>query len=243
MNKTKRILSSVLCMALIAGVSVMGTLAYLTDRDSVANTFTVGNVDIKLDEQEVTPDGKPVDPPVRTEDGNKYHLIPGQTYTKDPTVTVLKDSEESYVRMLVTINCKKELDIIFAPNGANLVDIFKVYDPAIWKYETETADEQENTITYEFRYHKTVGTMGATDDLKLEPLFTTFTLPGEITGEQLKTLKDDPATPAVDESLKITIEGHAIQAATFEAVKDDAGAVTKTAEDVAWEAFDKQHNA
>ena len=90
----------------------MGTLAYLTDRQEVVNTFTLGDVDIKVDEAPVTPDGKPIVGEDRV-DGNEYHLIPGQTYTKDPTMTVLKGSEESYVRMMVTINRISELRAIF----------------------------------------------------------------------------------------------------------------------------------
>lgn len=49
MKKTKKILALVLCLVLAIG-AVSGTLAYLTDRDSEVNTFTVGDVKIELDE-------------------------------------------------------------------------------------------------------------------------------------------------------------------------------------------------
>lgn len=44
----KKIIITGLALALTAALTVGGTLAYLTDRDSEANIFTVGNVDIEL---------------------------------------------------------------------------------------------------------------------------------------------------------------------------------------------------
>lgn len=223
----KKILLSVVCIVAVAGISVMGTLAYLTDSTEVVNTFTMGNVDITLDEAKVTPDGIPVDPAARTKDGNQYKLIPGMTYTKDPTVTVVKGSEESYVRMLVTFNKLAELDEVFAPTGADLISIFKDYDASTWSLAGETRDTVANTITYEFRYKEVVG--APTDNVVLPALFTSFTVPGVLDGDDLKKINgDNPADP-----FKITVVGHAIQAAGFE-----ADAVTgASAEDVAWAAF------
>lgn len=223
----KKTLMTILCICLIVTASVMATLAYLTDRDSVTNTFTVGDVQIKLDETVVNTNGEPVDKegnplkpgqtPIREEEGNEYHLIPGQTYVKDPMITVKKGSEESYVRMMVTINCIKELDAIFAPDGAKLISIFNGYKENIWVYETETRNAADNTITYEFRYAKPVKA-GKDSAVVMEPLFESITVPGQLTKEQLKTIED----------LEIVVEGHAIQTATF------------ADEDAAWAAFEKQ---
>lgn len=225
MKNTKKVFALLLCFATVAAIAVAGTLAWLTDRESVTNTFTVGKVDITVDEADVDTDGVVVEGANRVQ-GNEYHLIPGQTYTKDPTMTVKAGSEESYVRMLLTLTCKEELDEIFAP-GVELDSIFNGWNAAVWNYYGETVDSAANTVTYEFRYSSTVPS--ATSDRKLEALFTSFTLPGKVTGEQLETLRDDPAT-AEDEGFKITIEGHAIQAKGFE----DA--------DAAWAAFGEQYN-
>ena len=46
MKNTKKTLILVLCAVAVMVASVWGTLAYLTDRSSVENTFTVGNVAI-----------------------------------------------------------------------------------------------------------------------------------------------------------------------------------------------------
>lgn len=50
MKNIKKIVALVLAMVLVAGLSVAGTVAYLTDRDAKTNVFTVGNVDISLNE-------------------------------------------------------------------------------------------------------------------------------------------------------------------------------------------------
>ena len=49
------------CAVLLVVASVFGTVAYMTSKDQVKNTFTVGKVAINLDEAKVTEDGKPVD--------------------------------------------------------------------------------------------------------------------------------------------------------------------------------------
>lgn len=49
MKRNTKALLIVLCVALLVTGTVVGTLAYLADTDEVVNTFTVGNVDIKLD--------------------------------------------------------------------------------------------------------------------------------------------------------------------------------------------------
>ena len=212
MKRSKHLVLA-LCAVLMVVGTILGTVAYLQDTASIVNTFTVGNVHLKLDEAVVNEKGEPTGG--RTETGNAYHLLPGETYTKDPTVTVLKGSEESYVRMMLTINCADELDAIFAPSGAALTEIFKGYDATKWEYVGVTRGN-DNTITYEFRYFETVKPQKDAD-LVLDALFDTLTVPNTMTGEQLATIAD----------LKITVEAHAIQATGF------ANA------DEAWTAFSK----
>lgn len=111
-TKTKALLMS-LCAVLLVAASVLGTMAYLTDSKDVKNTFTVGKVAIKLDEAKVDENGTQVvdkdGNPVARVTENEYKLLPGHTYVKDPTVTVLKPSVKSYVRMKVTFNNATEL--------------------------------------------------------------------------------------------------------------------------------------
>lgn len=93
----KKILVACLCVAL-AVLTVAGTtLAYLTSKDTVTNTFTVGNVRITMDETDV--DNSTED--ATRDQNNSYKLMPGQTYTKDPIIHVDANSEDCYLFVTV----------------------------------------------------------------------------------------------------------------------------------------------
>ena len=78
----KRNIALFLALALVFGVAVGGTIAWLTDKtDEIVNTFTTGNVDIDLTETT----------------GETYKMIPGIELEKDPTVTVKSGSEPCWV--------------------------------------------------------------------------------------------------------------------------------------------------
>ncbi len=229
-TKSKALLLT-LCAVLLVAASVLGTMAYLTSTDTVTNTFTVGKVEIKLDETDVT---NPTGPRVQA---NSYKLMPGTTYTKDPTVTVLKGSEDSYVRMKVTFNNAAAL-MEMLPNADNLEDftadeiaLIKKVAPilfltnytavdSVWLPEYAMLgmektladpnyfvyDAANDTVTYIFYYPAMVKAKDvAAADLALEPIFTEISLPEHVTGEQLNALN----------SFKITVVAEAIQAGSF----------------------------
>ena len=224
MKTRSKALLLTLCAVLLVTASVLGTMAYLTSTDEVKNTFTVGQVAITLDEAKVNNMGVPLDKDGTIADpadaervkANSYKLLPGHTYTKDPTVTIKEGSESSYVKMTVTFSNAAELDAIFAPNGADMTSIFGGYDSSNWIAKGNTEDTAKNTRTYEFWYKETVG--APTADVALDALFYSITVPGEITKEQLATI----------EGMTITVNAYAIQADGFA----DAAA--------AWAAFDAQ---
>lgn len=95
-TKSKALLMT-LCAVLLVAASVLGTMAYLTSTPgAVTNTFTIGKIDITLDEAPVNVDGEVIDGARRME--NQYKLVPGHTYIKDPTVHVTNlNSEDSYI--------------------------------------------------------------------------------------------------------------------------------------------------
>ena len=71
-----------LAMTLLIGCAIGGTVAWLTAKtDPVVNTFTYGDINITLVETT----------------GNDYKIIPGVDITKDPKVTVKKDSEACWL--------------------------------------------------------------------------------------------------------------------------------------------------
>ena len=230
-TKSKALLLT-LCAVLLVAASVLGTMAYLTSTAKVENTFTVGKVEIKLDETDVT---NPTGPRVQA---NSYKLMPGTTYTKDPTVTVLKGSEDSYVRMKVTFNNASKL-MAMLPSADDLdyetdaeVELVRKLSPilfltnftavdSVWlpdinmMYGENTVlanpnyfvyDEANDTVTYIFYYPAMVKAKDvAADDLALEPIFTEISLPEHVTGEQLAELNN----------FKITVIAEAIQAGSF----------------------------
>ena len=210
-SKKKAILA-VMCAIVLVLVSVMGTMAYLTSSDEVTNTFTVGNVKITLDEAKTDENGNGtlVEGAERVK-ANSYKLLPGHTYAKDPMVTVLKDSESSYVKMTVTFTKAAELDAIFAPNGADMTSIFNGYDSTNWIAKDITKDTAKNTRTYEFWYKEAVA--APKGDVALDALFDSITVPGSITNEQLATIKD----------MTITVNAYAIQADGFKDAADAWG--------------------
>ncbi len=210
-RKTNMILT--MCAIIMLTVScVMGTLALLTDTDEVVNTFTVGKVAISLDEAAVNTDGTPIEGANRVQ-GNSYHMIPGNTYVKDPTVTVIAGSEPSYIRMFVSIDKADELKAIFGDDFLP-EEYVSGWDKSLWP--CTGIKEKDGVLTYEFRYHSIVDASDSDDDIVLDALFDSFTVPGEVRGEQLATIAD----------MKITVVSHAMQSENF----DD--------EEEAWKAFD-----
>lgn len=211
-SKVKALLVS-LCAVLMLAVAVFGTLAYLTHEDSVRNTFTAGQVYITLDEAVVDENGDPVGNE-RTEEGNAYHLIPGHEYTKDPTVTVLKDSEESYVRMLVKVeNITQLMDALpigtypqyyGADNVFLLQNLVDGWDSTVWVYAGYTPEG--NIGVYEFRYYQKVD-KNELDDTKLPALFTSIKFPGkDFNNENIGLLN----------GVNVDVIAHAIQADGFD---------------------------
>ena len=103
MKKFMKALAILACAVLLVVATIAGTLAYLTDTKTVANTFTVGKVEITLNEAKVTEYGE-LDGGTRVTSGNTYKLVPGRTYVKDPTITVGEGSEECYIYFKVQGN-------------------------------------------------------------------------------------------------------------------------------------------
>ncbi len=90
----KRIMVSAAALALSV-MTIGGTLAYFTDKDTRDNVITMGNVRGTLTE---TKEKKRSDDTI----GKDYdHIKPGDVLEKDPTVTLKKDSEDAYVRVKV----------------------------------------------------------------------------------------------------------------------------------------------
>ena len=236
----KKTVAFVLAMVLVFAVTVGITVAYLTSTDNVKNTFTVGSVKIDLDEAKVNTDGTAVAPAERV-NANEYKLMPGHTYTKDPTVTVLKGSEESYVRMKVTFNNAKEIialctdpefegEVTGYENAYPVLMMLNLVEANTMKWDGINSDagafyieemlnnpkyfvKDGDTLTFYYYYNETVSAPNA--DNALAVLFDSIKVPEYVNADKLSALKD----------FEINVVAEAIQADGFA----DA--------DAAWAAF------
>lgn len=127
MKKFRNALILTLCALLLVGGTFAATLAYLTSQDSVTNTFTVGDVEITLDEAKVNVDGTLFDEGATRVDENEYDLYPAKSYIKDPVVHVADDSRDAWLFVKIDNGLKAIVDVTtiedqMIANGWSLVD-------------------------------------------------------------------------------------------------------------------------
>ena len=222
--KLKQILAIVLSLALVACISVAATVAYLSDTDMVTNTFSVGEVDIKLDEAKVGPDGK-VDPsasPERVQE-NKYHVYPGMEYDKDPTIWVQNGSENCYLIAEVTV-ANADLDDLIGytetADGKSYIGFGEIVSGGVMG-EGYTYKNEENKAGWGW-YKDGVALTQAKDGDKYKlmiyfenefdadsnnkaVLFEKLSIPGEWTNDQLAKIQN----------MEIDVKAYAVQTAGF----------------------------
>lgn len=97
----------ILSLMLVVGLSVGGTLAWLTaTAPTVTNTFTVGDITIDLWENDFVLSRNSLDQSKKVTVENDYKVVPGGTSPKNPTLTVNAKSENCYVYVTVENNMK-----------------------------------------------------------------------------------------------------------------------------------------
>lgn len=105
----KRFVAILLCVTLVALAAIGATFAYLTDTKTVDNTFTMGNVAIKLDETNVN------DPEGARVTSNEYNVYPGAVVTKDPIVHNT-GKNAAYIRATVNVSNWMNLCAAYYPD-------------------------------------------------------------------------------------------------------------------------------
>ncbi len=141
----KRITLISLAVVALILVGLLSSLAFLTDKKDVTNTFTVGNIEIELEEPDYDVNG----------DGQK--LLPGTVIDKDPTVTLLEGSEDAYIFMQIV------------PEG-NIMDFLNAItvDTANWVAVTGA----ENLYVYSANGTDPAPVAATTGGTELPPLFS-----------------------------------------------------------------------
>lgn len=158
----KKLLALILSVAVVASIAAAGTLAYLTAQtDDVVNTFTVGDIDLTLTETT----------------GTEYKILPGATVEKDPTVTVLADSENCWVYVLVVNELN---DTVEGASTLNITDSWELVESV-----PGMGVQWDDTIAI-YRLKTAVGT-ASTD--QIFPVFTQVSISGALTNEQNASLE------------------------------------------------------
>ena len=98
MKNKKGLIFVVIAMLLIVGAGIGGTLSWLATRTNpVENTFTYGDINIKL-----------------SETTSEYKIVPGQNIPKNPKVTVVSGSENCYIYLKVKEENWPETDVTYS---------------------------------------------------------------------------------------------------------------------------------
>lgn len=171
----RRALISLSMMLVVAFVAVTGTIAWLTSVSSeVKNTFTVGKVQIELDEEDIDEDKVNDTLEGANHAGrdlaNDYHLIPGATFEKDPIVWVKSDSDKAYVFLKVTNGL----------TGAEAADVADA-DP-----ETEGNQPLNNTIEAQILANGWTKYAAGSDASKNETVYWMTFDPDTVSEDKLK---------------------------------------------------------
>lgn len=131
----KKIMAIFLCVALVAIAVVGASLAYFTDKDNATNEFTVGKVDITLEE---------------TFDKDNAKLMPGIDVNKDVKIKLEEGSSDAYVWYLWKIPA--DLDSIDGTTGTNNALHVNSLGSTWDKYRTKSeywADDQKEALPEE----------------------------------------------------------------------------------------------
>lgn len=121
----KKTIILILSLALVVAFAATGAVAWLTAvTDPVQNTFTVGNIDLKL--EETTTD---------------YTMVPGNDIAKDPKVTVLGGSEDCwlFVKVEESDNLCTFIEYAVADGWTALPGVAGVYYREVAASETDQA--------------------------------------------------------------------------------------------------------
>lgn len=119
----KKLTIGILSICMISALAIGGTLAFLTDSEKVTNTFSMGDLDISIDEPHWNDEGTPDDPTTTDTDestpGDGEDLTPGDTKVKDPTVKA--EVNDSYMRVVMNVIDKDSGEVITDTERLNLI--------------------------------------------------------------------------------------------------------------------------
>jgi len=219
--KKKSLLLGLTAVIVISAMAVGGTLAYFTGTAKADNTFTVGNVAIKLFEHDVdkttasTWVTKPYEGTETEVKAITYKgVYPGAILPKDPTIRNTGNSP-AYVRMKVTISNASAWLASIDPTDSSteskinkLEKIFGDLDLANW---TRTAAYMvNNTIIYVYNYNSILMPAEANPYATTGELFKSVTIPTAFNNAEMSAIGGERNQFTMD------IKAEAIQSEDFD---------------------------
>lgn len=196
----RRTLALLCAVVMVVGMAIGGTLAWLVaDSGPVTNTFTVGDVNISLEETGAV-------------EGQKtYELVPGNVMSKDPTVTVEAGSEPCWVFVEMTV-----ADSLIAESP-------KLLEYGVrtgWELVETAENTDDHTTTYVYRWNEVVDATTTAQTLYVlacqdptneehENCHGCVSVPSGVTKQQLEALGENAQLP-------MTFQAYAIQSANLQ---------------------------
>lgn len=167
-----RILLTVGLMALIAVVSIGGTIAWLTDdTEQITNTFTHSDINITISEDEGGLN-------------KEFKMVPGATIAKDPKVTVEANSESLWLFVEVTESQTPDFDAYLSYNFAEG-----------WSVLSHSDDDDTHVI---YRTEKVLSNAEAqTFNILAGGVDGQVTVNGTVTKTMMENIKDNNAKPTI----------------------------------------------
>lgn len=136
-SKTKILIVGISVIALLLS-TIGGTIAWLTSKsETVTNTFTYGDINISISETDTNDNDN-------NQYTNLYEMVPGKKITKDPVITVAKNSENCYlfVKIDKTDNFDEFMEYVILEDWLLLEGTENVYYQEVSKKE----DKQEFSV-------------------------------------------------------------------------------------------------
>ena len=214
-GNTKKVVISLATLGVLGSLAVGGTMAYLTDTEGATNTFTVGKVQIDLEEQNYP----------GNDSEEVKNMVPNQEIKKDP---IVENTGVNDAIVFLTVEVPNEEVTVAAADGTKgtkgLTDLFWFKDEADtqgtfannWNTNWLELADKEVQATGEAKTHKYVFAYKTkvAKDQKTEALFDKVQLKNVIEGEVDTTTQS------------IVVNAYAIQAA--EVLDTDEADLTDT---------------
>ena len=155
MNK-KKLGTGLVTLALVGVVGIGGSLAWFTDNDVATNVFTTNHVEINIDE--TTTEKENV-----TENGNGFtysHVEPGDSISKNVTVTKAANSEDAWVRLVIKVTGDKVVAALTDEDTTNDI-VFKNGETELNLTWAPVYDDEQKLVAATATYDADVSLVGA----------------------------------------------------------------------------------